>query len=126
MGMNTLRGFLFCCLLVASPTGSSLLPSSEPAGAEIVVDRNERVSRDEARFRLKVTNRSDRPVFLTGMYYESGPSLDPVYLEQWRPQKGWEIVVPCMDTPPPHVIKLNPGDAMTFPRTLVSRRSAVC
>lgn len=126
MGMNTLRGFLFCCLLVASPTGSSLLPSSEPAGAEIVVEQVKRVSRDEVHFWLKVTNRSDRPVFLAGVNYESGPRLDPVYLEQWRTKDGWKIVAPCMDTAPPHVIKLNPGGTMTLDLVLELPLSAAC
>ncbi len=126
MGVETLRGFLFCCLLAASPIGCSLPSSPGPAGVEIIVERNERVSRDEARHRLRVTNRSDRPVFLAGINYESGPSLYPVYLEQWRQKEGWKTVVPCLDTPPPDVIKLNPGEAMTLDLVLEVPLSGVC
>ena len=112
MGADTLRGFLFCCLIVASPTGASLLPSPGRAGPEIVVERVERVSRDEVHFWLKITNRADRPIFLAGINYESGPRPELVFLAQWRPPEGWKRSA-CMDTPPPDVIKLNPGEAIT-------------
>ena len=111
MGAEALRGFLLCCLLGASLTGSSLLPSPSPAGPEIVVERFKRMSRDEVHFWLKVINRSDRPVFLLGINWESGPNLDPVRLDQWQSQEGWKSPY-CMDTPP-DVIKLNPGEAIT-------------
>ena len=35
-------------------------------------------------------------------------------------------MVPCMDTPPPHVIKLNPGGAMTLDLVLELPLSGVC
>lgn len=84
------------------------------------------MSRDEARFRLKVTNQSDQPVFLAGINYDSGPVLHPVFLEQWRPKKGWEIVAPCMDMAPSHVIKLNPRGAMNLDLVLKLPLSAIC
>ena len=86
----------------------------------MLVERIERVSRDEVHFRVKVTNRTDRPIFLTGINYELmgikgelGPRLYPVYLEQWRTKEGW-TAISCMDTPPPHAITLNPGEAITW------------
>jgi hypothetical protein len=79
---------------------------------EVLVERVERVSNDEASFRVRVTNTSKQPVFLTGIIYESRSILNPIYLEQQRAAGGWKIVVPCMDTPPPHVIKLEPAKPM--------------
>ena len=111
MGVAALS-LLISCLLVVSPTRSSLLPSQEPAGAEIAVERVERVSREEVHFWLKVTNSSDRPVFLAGINYESGPRPELLFIDQWKPEEGWKRTS-CMDTPPPHVIKLNPGEAIT-------------
>jgi hypothetical protein len=113
-------------LLVASSIGLPWTHSDEPPRVEIILERVERVSRDEAHFWVKITNRVDRPIFVAGINYESGPRPYPVYLEQWRTKEGWKIVVPCMDTPPPDVIKLNPGEGMTFPMTLVGQRSAIC
>lgn len=112
MGDDTLRGLLFCCLLLASLIGSTLLPSQSPARPEVVVERFKRVSRDEVHFWLKISNKADQPVFLTGFKYESGPSPFPVYLDQWRPEDGWNSYF-CMDTPPPAVIKLNPSETIT-------------
>ena len=127
MGINTLKGFLSCSLLAALASGFSPLQSSdEPARVKVLVERIERVSRDKVHFWLKVANTSDRPVFLNGINYESGPSLYPVYLEQSRTKEGWKTVVPCMDTPPPDVIKLKPGGVMTLDLVLELPLSAVC
>ena len=144
MGTDTLRGFLSCSLLAALSIGFSPLQSSdEPARVKVLVERIERVSRDKVQFWLKVTNRSDRPVFLYGIDYESleelltgpnsearprrsEPRLYPVYLEQWRRKEGWKIVGPCLDTEPPHVIKLNPGEVMAFDSALVLPLPSVC
>ena len=68
-----------------------------------------RVSSDEVHFRMRVTNRSERLVFLTGIIFEFRSQLDPIQLEQQREAGDWKMVVPCMDTPPPHVIKLEPA-----------------
>ncbi len=134
MGVNVLRGFLLGSFFAASSISFSQPSTDEPARVEILVERIERVSRDEVHFWLKVSNRSDEPVFLTGINYElltkinykSGPRLYPVYIEQWRLKEGWKRT--CgMDTPPPHVIKLNRGDAITevlwekLPMSLVCR-----
>jgi hypothetical protein len=70
------------------------------------------VSRDEVHFLLKVANRSDKPIFLAGVNYESGPSAELLFIDQWQPKEGWNRSS-CMDTPPPHLIKLNPNEAIT-------------
>ncbi len=112
MTIRTLRSYLFCGLFLTSSVRLSPTHSDEPARIEILVERIERMSRDEVHFSLKVSNRSDRPVFLTGIKYESGPRLYPVYLEQWRMKEGWKRVCGT-DMPPPDVLKLNPGEAIT-------------
>jgi len=124
---DTLKGFLSCSLLAPLSSGFSPLQSSdEPARVEVLVERVERQSRDQVHFWLKVTNRLDRPVFLAGTNFESRPIPELAFLEQWRPKQGWKLVAPCMDTPPPHVIKLNPGGAMTLDLVLELPLSAVC
>ncbi len=126
MGITTVRGFLGCSLVVATSFGLPSAHSGEPPRVEILIERVKRASWEEVHFRLKVTNRSDRPVFLNGIKYESERHLYPVYLEQWRAGEGWKTVVPCMDTPPPHVIKLNPGEAMALDPVLQLPLSSVC
>ncbi|MBZ5540141.1 MAG: hypothetical protein LAN61_06425 [Acidobacteriia bacterium] len=84
------------------------------------------MSRDEVHFSLKVANMSGRPAFLTGINYESGPRLYPVFLEQWRTKEGWKIVIPCVDTPPPDVVKLNPSGATTLDFVLKVPLFGVC
>ncbi len=120
------KNSLLLSLLLATSIGFSRLASQEPNAPEIIVEGLERVSRDEVHFRVIMTNRTDRPIFLTGINYELmgikdklGRRLYPVYLEQWRTKEGW-TPISCMDTPPPpppppppHVIKLNPGEAIT-------------
>jgi hypothetical protein len=112
--INTLNGFLAWSLLAVLGVGFSPLQSSdEPAGVKVVVERLERVSRNEVHFWLKVANGSGSPVFLAGTNFER-PIPELLFLEQWRTEEGWKIVVPCMDTPPPHVIKLNPSGAINL------------
>ncbi len=111
---------LLLCLLLATSIGSSQRGSSDPVAPEIIVERVERVSPDQVHFRVKVRNTSDRPIFFMGINYELmaindklGRHLYPVYLEQWRTKEGW-TAISCMDTPPPHVISLNAGEAITW------------
>ncbi len=113
-----LRGFPFWCLLSSSLIVSPFA-ATKPKGAQILVERIERVSRDEVHFRLKVRNRSDRSIFLTAINYgllgikdESESRPYPVHLEQWRTKEGW-TAVSCTDTAPPHVINLNPGEVIS-------------
>ena len=113
MVINTLRGFLCWSLLVASSFGFPSTLSDESSRVEIIVERIERVSHDEVHFWLKVSNKSERPVFLAGINYESGPRPLLLFIEQWRTKEGWKRSY-CMDTPPPDVIELNPAEAMTF------------
>lgn len=107
--------------------------SAQRASIEISVERVDRLSRQEVHFQVKVTNRSDRSVFLTAIDYaklgvkdESRPLLDPLYLEQWRGKDGWKIVAPCMDTPPPHVMELRPAESMIEDRGLKVPLGGVC
>lgn len=118
------RGFLFWCLLffwfIVSPPATT-----EPTGAQILIERMKRVSRDEVHFTLRVTNRSDRPIFFSGISDELGQRLDPVHLEQWRSKEGW-TAISCIDTPPPHVLRLNPGQTIVQELRLVLPMSVVC
>ena len=84
MSINTVRDFLFYGLLIPSCFGLQTAHSGEPPRVKIRIERVERVSREEAHFRLKVRNPSNRPVFLNGIKYDSERHLYPVYLEQWR------------------------------------------
>ena len=112
MGIASVKGFLLCNLLVVSSFGFSPFPPDEPARVEIFVERIERVGRDEVHFWLRVTNKSDRPIFLAGTNFESRPIPELIFLDQWGPDEGWKRTA-CMDTPPPDVIRLNPGEAIT-------------
>ena len=125
MRIRTLGTFLVGSLLVVSSFGFSPFSTDEPARVEIVVERVERVSHDEVHFWLKVSNKSEGPVFLAGINYESGPRPLLLFIEQWRTKEGWKRSY-CMDTPPPDVIELNPAEAMTFDLVLELPMSVVC
>ncbi len=109
MTLGTLQYFLLASSLLVTCIDPWTLGSDQPPTVEVRVERNERINRNEVRFRVSVTNRSSVPVFLTGIIYESTSLLDHVYLEQQRVTGDWKIVVPCIDMPPPHVIKLDPA-----------------
>lgn len=143
MNIRALRRPLASSALLVLFVEFSTVHSDQRPTIEILVDRTERVSRDEAHFSLKATNRSDRPVFLTGIDWrkvtnrsdrpvsrgvtndELGWRLDPVHLEQWRTEKGWKEAY-CSDTPPPDVIKLNPGEVITEVLWLKLPMSVIC
>ena len=132
MGIAVLRGFLFFTFLAASFVGLSQVSKNEPVRIDILVERIERVSRDEVHFRVKVRNRSDRSIFLTAINYElfgikdeSGPRPYPVYLEQWRAKEGW-TTISCIDTPPPHVVKLNPSEMISEESWAKLPMSVIC
>jgi len=119
------------CLVLSCVLASSCLVFSqshleESRAVEVVVESIERVSHDEARFRLKISNRLDLQVFLAAYNLGAEPIPELLFIEHWQPDEGWQIVAPCMDTPPASVMKLNPGDTITLQRRLVSGRSAVC
>lgn len=143
MGTNTVRDFLCRSLVVVTSIGYAWTHSGELPRVEILVEHVERVSREEVDVQLKVTNRSSKPVFLTGVDWrkvtnrgrpvfeggiddELGRRIEPVYLEQWRNNEGWKIVGPCMDTPPPHVLTLNPGKVMAFDSILALPLPSIC
>ena len=126
MRINTLPCFLACSLLAVLYVASSPLQSSaQPAGLKVVVERVERVSRDEVHFSVRVANESEAPVFLIGIKYER-PEPYPVYLEQWRDNKGWKTVAPCVDVQPQHVIKMNPSEAINLDRVLKLPPATIC
>lgn len=110
MTIGTLQYFLLASSLLVTCIDPWTLGSDQPPTVEVRVERNERINHNEVHFRVRVTNTSKQAVFLTGIIYESRSLLDPVYLEQQRVTGDWKIVVPCMDTPPPHVIKLDPAE----------------
>ena len=125
MSIKPLKDILFCCLLVASFSGFLPLRSSKVPDVEIIVERVERVSRAEADLMVKLINRSDRPVFLAGIKYESGPVPDFLMVEQWRLQGGWKTPA-CTDTAPPDVIKLGPGEVFTTALRWKLPMSVIC
>ena len=126
MRIHTLDDFLTWSLLAVLCAGfSPLQASGEPAGVKVVLERVERVSRDEVHFSLKVANGSGSPVYLAGINFDR-PIPELLFLEQWRTEEGWKIVVPCMDTPPPHVIKLKPNGAITLDLVLNVHQLGVC
>ena len=103
---------LLGCLLVATSNGLSPIPSRAPAGAEIVVEGLKRVSADEVHLTVKVTNKANHPIFLAGIKYDSGPSPELVFIEQRLPREDWKTIT-CVENPPPDVIKLHPGEAIS-------------
>lgn len=117
--------FLASLLLLAWPE-TSTCRLDQPSSVEVLVERVKRISNDEAHFRVRVANTSKQPVFLTGIIYESRSILSPIYLEKQHAAEGWKIVVPCMDTPPPHVIKLEPAKPMTENLVLKVPLEGVC
>ncbi len=123
---KTLRLFFFRSSLFLILAGSSTCRLKQPSNVEVLVEHVERISGDEAQFRVRITNRSEEAVFLTGIVYESSSQLYPTYLEQQRAARNWKIVVPCMDTPPPHVIKLEPAKTMIENLVLKVPLEGVC
>jgi len=110
--IRTQTYLLFASLLFMGLANSSTLSSHNHSTVEIRLERNERVGADEVHFRLKVANRSNTPVYLTGIVYQLRSTLFPIYLEQEQATGEWKIVLPCIDTPPPQVIKLDDAKPM--------------
>lgn len=127
MSTSTVREFALWSFLVIFGAGPSpARPSDETSHVKVLCEQIERVSRNEVHFRVKIINTSDRPVFLTGINYESRPQPYPVFLEQWRTKEGWRSVTPCVDTSPPDVIELNPSAAITMDLVLKLPLSRIC
>jgi hypothetical protein len=122
----TLNGFLAWSLLGVLCVGFAPPQSSiKSASLKVVVERVERVGHDEVHLSLKVANGPDRPVFLTGINFER-PIPDPLFLEQWQTKEGWKTVAPCMDTAPPHVIKLDRSGVINLDLVLKIPLSRIC
>jgi len=100
--------------------------SDQVSKVVVLVDENERVGQNEAHFRVKVTNTSGMPVFSTGVNFDMRHRSLDIYLEQKRPKEGWQLVAPCHDMAPPHVIKLNPAVPMVVERTLTVPLGSGC
>lgn len=126
MCISALNSFMTRSLLAVLCAGfSPLQQSDEPASVKVVVERVERVSHDEVHFSLKVANGSGSPIFLAGTNFGK-PRPELLLLEQWRTKEGWKVVFPCMDTPPPHVIKLNPSGAIDLDSVLKVPLFGIC
>ena len=119
---NVLRAILVM-LVFAGFSGVAWGQSPKVA---VVVDKIERVGQNEVRWRVKVTNNSERPVFCTGIIYPCGPRRLDVYLEQWLGEEGWQLVAPCQDMAPPDVIQLKPAVPVVEERELEVPLSSVC
>jgi hypothetical protein len=132
---ETLRGFVstktvghifLVSLLLLTWTESSTCRVDQLSSVEVLIEHVERISNHEAHFRVRITNTSKQPVFLTGIIYESRSILSPIYLEQQRAAGGWKIVVPCLDMAPPRVIKLEPAKPMIEDLVLKVPLEGVC
>jgi len=106
---NAFFGLLLIALTV------HFFPNLADASSEVclLVEKVEKVGHHEVRFVVKIENISSRAIFFTGIKDERGERLYPVYLEQWREKEGW-VPITCIDTPPPNVIKLDPGETYSW------------
>jgi hypothetical protein len=127
MHNKTVLCFLACSLVAPLCVESSALQTTLPEsdGVKVVIEKVERVNSNEAHFWLKVVNESAKPVFLEGYPFDM-KQMEGLYLEQWRAEEGWTIVVPCRDVFASNAIKLKPGGSMTQERVLELPLSAVC
>ena len=126
MRRNSLRNFMASSLVAVLYVGSSSFQASaQPAGVKVVVERVERVSRDEVHFSVKIANGLNKTVFLPGANFGK-PNPELLFLEQWREKEGWKTVVHCLDTPPPDLLKLKPNEAMPVEYVLELPLSVVC
>jgi len=126
MGIRTVGFFFFASSLFTAFIQSSTVSSDQPRNVQVIVESNERVSSTEVHFQVKVTNLSERPVFLIGIIYENESRLYPLYLEQNRRPGGWKLVVPCVDMQPPHIIKLEPTSTTRQDLVLTVPIGGVC
>lgn len=119
MRNNSVAGILSWSLIALLCAGSSALRSTpnESTKVKVVIERVERANRSKAHFSLKVVNESAMPVFLEAYPYDL-KVLDGLYLEQWRTEEGWKVVLPCRDVFASDAIKLKPGETMAQAREL--------
>lgn len=106
--------FSVCCAIMLMTFGLSPLwcVDDTAAGVQLETVQVVRVGPNEVHLKVKIVNGSDKPVF--------GATIDrevlvpyPVYIEQWQPSRGWTIVAPCVDVPPPYVVRVDPGKAVS-------------
>ncbi len=112
MRKDTLRGVWAWSLITFLIVGFPPLKSSDDGTSKVqVVSVGVKMLNNKVELRLKVINRSDRPVFLAGSNFDR-PEPAAVFLEQWGGGEGWTAVAPCLDVPPGNVISLDPGKAI--------------
>ena len=112
MHIYTSRGILACSLFAFLSVEFAPLQSSDNGATNVqVVSVAVKMLINTVELRLKVINRSDRPVFMAGSNFDR-PRPDAVFLEQWRRGEGWTGVAPCLDVPPGDAIRLDPGKAL--------------
>jgi len=123
---NGVSGLLIAAACIAY---SMSLPEQRDSGkVRIVVNRIERTSQKEIRFTLIVRNESALPVFLEGSARELSSDqrfIEQLVLEQWK-DRGWHIVVPCIENAPASVIKLGPGKTLIQVRVLTNPVESPC
>lgn len=129
------RSFLiiFTSTLLFSVSLSAQKSAQGLSKIRVKVDRVERISSNEARFQLTIANNSIKPVFLEGdsrQIHEGGPLgneiLEGLYLEQWRHEQGWRVVIPCRDMFSSEPIRVNPGGSIAQEWTLQPPLPSVC
>jgi hypothetical protein len=124
---QTAQGFLACGLIAALYVvfPALLRSQSGPANVQIIVERVERVSSNEADFWLRVVNGSSSPVFIEAHPFDT-TILEDLWLQKWSAEKGWYTVVPCPDNAPAGVFELKPKDAIGQELVLTNPIQALC
>jgi hypothetical protein len=118
-----ITGVLIIILSLNSPTLQSA--QYKPENVRIDIVQIERVDRGKVHFSLKLVNESDKSVFVEGSNFDL-PVPSPLYIEQWRAKKGWQILAPCVDTAPGDVIKLMSAESLTIEWMFVTPLPSVC
>lgn len=125
-----MRGTCYCFLFLLLAVSiiyarSAGGPDTSEGPLSISCEQVKRVSINEAHVRVRITNVSKNATFLLGTNSDE-PSPHPVFLDQWRAEEGWKIVAPCVDVPPPDVIRLTPGQEITFESVLTLPSPSTC
>ena len=113
MSTKPLAYFLRASLIILMFVDPGSVGRGQSSKVLVIVEKNERIGQNEARLRVKVTDISGRPVFGSGIIFDSRPHRLYVYLEYKGGKEGWQLVGPRHDVEPPgEVIKLGPGLSM--------------
>lgn len=126
MRIKTLRWFALVSLPFLMLIDSRSLGSNQAPKVAVVVENIERIGQNEARWLVKVTNISGKPVFSTGINMKPWYHTLDYYLEQKLGKEDWQVVAPCKDTEPPSVIQLKPAVPMVQELTLKVPLSRIC